>query len=718
MNAKMKQSSMRIAGVLAAAITLAGGAVAAAPSVTATAATAQTETVSPFGGQVYDPTPKILYELGSDPCLKGRGNCVIYGKSTQLPSGRLLVAFEKATVPESGSADGQALPVMKSDDDGVSWQPLADVQAPAYASDDPAVDPLTSNWASPYLYVLPEKVGDLEAGTVLLASVVTGEDEYYVEHKAADPDWVPTNDGDRRDIALALYSSTDEGASWKFENIVTKGGWQGGSAGNIGVAISEANEHSQIDPIWEPYLLAHDGELIAYYSDENDYMGVDPASGEPILDPDNDTAADAGNQILAHRTWDGTSSGWSSPVVDVAGLTSTAPDGQPSIGGGRPGMTTVVKTTDGTWMLTFEYWGGGENVRYKIADDPRHFFDGDEDGTPVSTLPLDAGSRRLSTGGSPVLTALPDGRIAYNAGGSGNVWINTSGRSDGEWTEFQTSLGAGYTRTLQPIAGTGRVEIFQSVWGGSEAGSTIRHASVDFGASTGPYYRLVNEATGQVIGTSGSINDANIGNADVPDVRLEDADADATTQLWHVMSKPDGGVTLLNGAGGRAAGIWTGSATAGQRLGQWVDYGSVGLWNVIDLGDGTVRLQSAAAPDLFVSGTAVDAPITLQPEAADGSQTWRFVAESSSTIAVKAGVRCVGGRAVLTVSATNLGDDKSTVDVSTRYGEKTVRSIAAGKTKTVTFSTRAGEIDGGQVAVTSDGGAERAVASYESVSCR
>ncbi|HZU93015.1 MAG TPA: hypothetical protein VFF85_05270, partial [Microbacterium sp.] len=557
MNITMKQSGMRIAGVLAAAIALAGGALAAAPTTAATAVTAQTETTA-SGEQVYDPTPKTLYELGSDPCLKGRGNCVIYGKSTQLPSGRLLVAFEKATVPASGSADGQPLPVMKSDDDGVTWQPLADVQAPAYASDDPALDPYTSNWASPYLYVLPETVGDLEAGTVLLASVVTGEDEYYAEHKAADPSWVPTNDGDRRDIALALYSSTDEGASWKFENIVTKGGWQGGSAGNIGVAISEANEHSQVDPIWEPYLLAHDGALIAYYSDENDYIGVDPVSGQPILDPDNDTAADAGNQILAHRTWDGTSADWSNPVVDVAGLASTAPGGQPSIGGGRPGMTTVVKTTDGKWMLTFEYWGGGENVRYKLADDPRHFFDGDEDGIPVSTLSLDAGSRPLSTGGSPVLTALPDGRIAYNAGGSGNVWINTSGRSDGEWTEFQTSLGAGYTRTLQPVAGTGRVEIFQSVWGGPEAGSTIRHASVDFGASAGPYYRLVNEATGQVIGTGGSINDANIGNQDVPDVRLEDVDPDATTQLWHVMSKPDGGVALLNAAGGRAAGIWTG----------------------------------------------------------------------------------------------------------------------------------------------------------------
>lgn len=181
--------------------------------------------------QAYNPTGGILYQLGDEPCLKGRGNCAVYPKSAQLPSGRLVASFEKATVvPETGSADGETLPVHRSDDHGTSWQPLSEVKAPAYLSSDPKYAKYTSNWTNPYLYVLPQAVGKLKKGTLLLASVVSGDDHYYKEHKAADPNWTPSNDGDRKDLAIALYSSTDEGRTWKVVNVIATGGWQGGSA--------------------------------------------------------------------------------------------------------------------------------------------------------------------------------------------------------------------------------------------------------------------------------------------------------------------------------------------------------------------------------------------------------------------------------------------------------------------------------------------------------
>ncbi|MGW0580765.1 RICIN domain-containing protein, partial [Streptomyces sp. NPDC002920] len=50
------------------------------------------------GAQAYNPSGGTLYQLGSEPCLKGRGNCAIYPKSAQLPSGRLVASFEKSTV--------------------------------------------------------------------------------------------------------------------------------------------------------------------------------------------------------------------------------------------------------------------------------------------------------------------------------------------------------------------------------------------------------------------------------------------------------------------------------------------------------------------------------------------------------------------------------------------------------------------------------------------
>ena len=575
------------------------------------------------GAQAYNPTGGILYQLGNEPCLKGRGNCAVYPKSAQLPSGRLVASFEKSTVVSAtGSADGQTLPVYKSDDHGTSWQPLSEVKAPAYLSKDPKYAKYTSNWTNPYLYTLPQTVGKLKRGTLLLASVVSGDDAYYKEHKAADPDWTPSNDGDRSDLAIALYSSTDQGTSWKVVNVIATGGWQGGSAGAIGQNVATANTHQQVDPVWEPYLMVYKGQLVCYYSDENDYTGFDTTTGVPTLDPDNDTATDSHGQILAHRTWNGRSARWSGPVVDVAGLTQSMGGGKTEIGGGRPGMTNVVPTTDGKWLLTYEYWGGGANTRYVLADNPFDFYGSSATGGAVTSLPVDTGSRALATGGSPVVIRLPGGGLVYNAAGSGNVWVNRSGRGDGVWKEYQTTSRAGYSRDLQYVDSTGRIAILNN-----QGTSTIAYAEVDLGRSEGAYYRLVNRKTGQVIGTGGKTNDANIGNGNVPDVVLEarGSAGDPDTQYWHVVTEPSGGVSLLNKSGGRAAAIWTGNTTVGQRIGQWVDNSATGSWNLVKTGDGFYRLQSVKNTSLYLTGASEGAPLTLENTAADGSQEWRLV---------------------------------------------------------------------------------------------
>ncbi|MFI5673430.1 RICIN domain-containing protein [Streptomyces cellulosae] len=575
------------------------------------------------GAQAYNPTGGTLYQLGSEPCLKGRGNCAIYPKSAQLPSGRLVAAFEKSTVVTgSGSADGQTLPVYKSDDDGTTWQSLSEVKAPAYISTDPKYAKYTSNWTNPYLYVLPSDVGSLKAGTLLLATVVSGDDYYYKEHKAADPNWTPTNDGDRKDLAIALYSSTDDGASWNIVNVIATGGWQGGSAGAVGQNIANANTNKQVDPLWEPYLMVYKGKLVCYYSDENDYTGFNATTGVPTIDPANDTATDSLGQILVHKTWDGTSAAWTNPVVDIAGLAQDMGGGKTEIGGGRPGMTNVVRTTDGKWMITYEYWGGGANTRYQIANSPLEFFKGSATGTGVDTLPVDTGSHTLATGGSPVLIRLPGGRLVYNAAGSGNVWVNDSGRSDGAWKEYQTTSQAGYSRNLQYVDGTGRIVILNN-----QGTSTLKFAEVDLGHTDGAYYQLVNRKTDQVIGTGNKTNDANIGNADVPDVRLEapGSAGNADTQYWHVTTEPNGGVSLLNKSGGRAAAIWTGNATAGQKIGQWVDNSATGSWNLVKTSDGFYKLQSVKNTSLYLTGATAGAQLTLQTAATDGSQDWELV---------------------------------------------------------------------------------------------
>lgn len=583
------------------------------------------------GAAAYQPSPGDVF-TATDPSSCNKNPCVLYPKTAQLPSGRVLATFEDS----QSAVVGQDLPVYASDDQAGTWRSLSTVKAPAYASSDPAYAKYTSAWTNAYLYVLPQDVGTLRAGTVMLAVVVSGDDEYAKEQKAADPNWRPTGDGDRRDLAIALYSSADEGATWSFNNIIATGGWQGGSAGYIG-RTAAANTTKQVDPVWEPHLVARDGVLVAYYSDENDYLGYDSTTGVPVLDPDNATAPDSHGQILVHKTWDGRSAGWSQPVVDVAGQTVDRGNGKVEIGGGRPGMTTIAPTTDGRWMLTFEYFGGGSNTRYKIADDPLRFFaDGDIDGDEIGRLPIPSGQRPLATGGSPVLATFPDGRIIYNAAGSGSVWVNESGRSDGQWKEFQTTLPGGYSRNLQYLAGTGRLLILQAAWAGGSVGP-VKYAEVDLGLTKRPYSTIVNRSTGQALSAvAGKTQDANL-TGDVPDIITRDlASADAQ-QRWNLESKGSA-VTLLNKAGGRSLAIWTGTPSAGQRAAQWIDDGATDKrWTLVSSTDGRQKLRSVKDPSYYLTATGKDGAVELRPlidasqnPAADDAQEWTVSAEANT----------------------------------------------------------------------------------------
>ncbi|MEW2401810.1 RICIN domain-containing protein [Streptomyces sp. NPDC046862] len=561
--------------------------------------------------QASTPTPATLYQLPSgSSCTKATNNCALYPKTAVLPSGRLVAAFEKSTVAASGSADGQTIPVYKSDDNGTTWQSLANVKAPAYASSNPAYSQYVSNWTNPYLYVLPQAVGNLASGTLLMATVVSGDDYNYLDQKASNPNYQPTHDGDRSNTAIALYSSTDSGATWNVVNIITTGTWSNG----YNYPATENTNH-QNDPVWEPYLMVYNNQLVAYYSDENDYTGYNSTTGVPTLDSNNNTTTDPDLQILAHRTWDGSSSAWSSPVVDVSGTTVTNSSGYSEIGGGRPGMTNVVQTSDGKWMLTYEYWGGGDNVRYKVASDPLHFFSvGGDAGTGITSLPVTSGSGRLSRGGSPVMMRMPSGRILFNASGSGDVWTNASGSSTGAWTQQHTTMGSAYSRSLTYIPNTGRVEIV----GGT---TTISYADIDFGNSAGTYYKLVNVNSGKNLGVYA---------ADLLDGQnvVQWTGNTSADQQWHVTDLGNGYNTLLDKNSGRALGILAGSTSSGASAVQWVQNGSNDQqWQLVAVGSNYKLINRNSGLALSVSGGSTSDGAQIDQEAYTGatSQQWTLV---------------------------------------------------------------------------------------------
>ncbi|MBT1174268.1 RICIN domain-containing protein [Bifidobacterium sp. LC6] len=578
----------------------------------------------------YTSVPNTVYQAtDAQWATANKANAVLYPKVAQLESGRLLMTFERSL----GEPVGQTLPIYKSDDYGTSWQPLTEVKSPAEltagTSREADFTKYTSNWTNPYLYTLPQDVGNLKKGTMLLASIVSGDDIYRNDMLAQNADWKPNSDGDRKDMALALYASTDgKGEQWEFLNIVAGGGWEGA----YGNHFSSENTNKQNDPVWEPFLMVYDNKLVCYYSDENEYDAADYNSqtGEVTIAADNDTAADPIGQVLVHRTWDGTAAGtWSGLVIDEKGYTFSGGE----LGKGRPGMTTVAPTTDGKWMMTFEWWGGGTNIQVKIADNPLEFYK--VNGQPITNLPNSGG--RLATGGSPVLVNLPDGRILYNAPGGGNdVWVNETGASDGVWKRYKTTVGAGYSRNLTYVPQTGRVVIAQGNFGSK----TIKAGEVDLGHSAGAYYQLINKKTGLAIGTGGNTQDPPYGNGDKADIVTETADTNAETQYWHALKSDDveadvgaavgadDSVTFLNKSGGRSLAVWGGDGSA--VLTQWVDDGGVDKsWTLEEAGDGYVRLLNGKTGTYATpSSDAAGAQVGFADKTDDDAQLWKLVAEA------------------------------------------------------------------------------------------
>jgi hypothetical protein len=534
-------------------------------SFTAAAGIVAVAALSLTGGlaaEAYQPSQTSMYTI-ANPGSCNKSPCILYPKSAQLPSGRLVASFEDS----EGPIVGQTLPIYKSDDNGTTWQKLTNLQAPAYLSSNSTYAPYTSAWTNPYLYVLPQTIGSMPAGTLLLSAVVSGND-------TGDGQW-------RKNVAIALYSSSDQGATWAIRSIIVTGG------------------NAAQDPVWEPYLMVYNDQLVAYYSDENEsnFFGAG--------------ATQEGGQILAHKTSsNGTS--WGAAGFDV----------NTTFYSGRPGMTNVVPTTDGKWAMTFEYFGGGANTRIKYCTNP---------------LSCDPGSVGVTapgwSGGSPVTIRLPDGRLVYNDADDGDVMVNASGSSTGTWVEYQTPVAAGYSRSLQYVAGTGRVVILHAPWGGSPGQGPVSFGEVDLGNSSGTYYSIVNRKTGQVLSTDANkTQDANL-SGDVPDLISWANNASNKTQGWHALQNGST-VTFLNQAGGRSVAIWTGNATAGQRVAQWVDDGGSDKdWILVATSGGYYKIQSARNTSLYLTGNTANGPVTIESSidatgnaALDDSQEWQLVA--------------------------------------------------------------------------------------------
>ncbi|MDR7187359.1 hypothetical protein J2Y46_000175 [Microbacterium sp. BE35] len=127
-------------------------------------------------------------------------------------------------------------------------------------------------------------------------------------------------------------------------------------------------------------------------------------------------------------------------------------------------------------------------------------------------------------------------------------------------------------------------------------------------------------------------------------------------------------------------------------------------WAAVDAAD-------YATPGTFtVSGIAQDA--SRMPVEAT------VTVEAAIDVEVTAETRCVAGKVVLTAKVANTGDAAATVEIETGYGTKSA-TIAAGKSASYSFTTRAASVAQGEVAVevTQAGATGTVAAAYTARSC-
>ncbi|KAF5003862.1 hypothetical protein FDECE_9610 [Fusarium decemcellulare] len=288
----------------------------------------------------------------------------LYGRSVQLADGTIL-----ATCPEPPKV---FFPIYSSSDKGSTWSRLSQV------------DDKVNGWGlryQPFLYVLPQKIGNLAKGTILLAG-----------------NSIPT---DLSKTKIDLYASTDSGKTWSFVSSIASGG--------------KAVPNNGETPVWEPFLMVYNNQLVCYYSDQRD---------------------SAYGQKLVHQvSSDGVN--WGSVVNDVRGTAYSQ----------RPGMTTVTKLPNGKWMMTFEY-GGGSNpnnaafpVYYRISNSPLTF-------DSAANQILFSSSRYPTS--SPYLTwsssGGANGTLVVTANSDNGIYVNTKLGDSKSWMYYDIPQPGAYSR--------------------------------------------------------------------------------------------------------------------------------------------------------------------------------------------------------------------------------------------------------------------------------
>jgi hypothetical protein len=290
----------------------------------------------------------------------------IYARTLFLEENVFLATWQ------NNSPEPPYFPIFQSTDGGSTWAEIS------------RVTDQVNGWglrSQPSLYKLRSAFGGFPAGTILCAG------------NSIPADFSKTQ--------IDLYASTDQGITWIFVSHIASGGVAAPVNGDT--------------PVWEPFLMLFNNQMIVYYSDQRD-----PAYG----------------QKLAHQTSIDLLT-WATPVNDVA----------IDVYDDRPGMTTVAHLPNGSYIMTYEFFGAPEAsyaVYYRVANDPTKFdsVPGQVLRATDGTIPTSSPYTIWSSAGGQ------NGTLAVSANSDSAVFLNKCLGAPNAWTRVATPASASYSRNL------------------------------------------------------------------------------------------------------------------------------------------------------------------------------------------------------------------------------------------------------------------------------
>lgn len=328
------------------------------------------------GSVVFAPDPDVTFDKSGTTYVR-----MVTLKHNGSANGTLVCTFDQQI-----NINGQGVwPIYRSTDNGVTWTHVTDITDPGFG---------TTRKMNPCIYELPQAVGDMPAGTLLLAGLL-----------------IPS---DSSSSQITLFKSTDQGSTWSYVSIIDIGG----------PTDYDPSPTSTTSTVWEPFLMVDgNGDLACYYSDERQ-------KSDGVL------------QALVKKTSsDGVNWSALSNVVAVPNYSD------------RPGMITVTKLPNGKYMAVYEVVNRPSQTLntavcyYKISDDGVNWNPTDlgtpirlADGTGCGSAPyvkwVDAG------GPNGMVVVVPKWQVdenGYITGGGQNFFVNYN-LGEGYWERLPMAL--------------------------------------------------------------------------------------------------------------------------------------------------------------------------------------------------------------------------------------------------------------------------------------